>query len=345
MIKTVILGLAALGIGLAAGDAALAQQKTTPVRFSLAFVPDGPHAPYVAARERGYFKEEGLEVSIDAGTGTGPAIARVAAGTHDFAVADLSGLIEFIARNPDSAPVAVFVVQDKSQQTVVAWKKAGINKPADLKGRVIAQTQGEAAAKMFPVFAQLNGFSVQDTQPKIADPRLRDILFFKREADAVIGFDASIWFSLKAQGVALEDLTFLSYADNGLDFYGQALIARRDFLQANPEAAKGFLRAAARGLRDATTDASGVASALLKIDPLINANLETERLQWVVKHQIATSRVAQNGFSNVDQARLGKQIETIAKSFDLKAPSVARIYDPSFLPAAVDRQLPKSASR
>ncbi|HVJ23650.1 MAG TPA: ABC transporter substrate-binding protein, partial [Burkholderiales bacterium] len=57
-------------------------QKLTPVRFALDWRFEGPAAPYLVAIDKGYYKAEGLDVSIDPGTGSVEGINRVASGAY-----------------------------------------------------------------------------------------------------------------------------------------------------------------------------------------------------------------------------------------------------------------------
>ena len=113
---------------------ALAQ---TPIKFQLDWRFEGPAALFLASSAKGYYKAAGLDVSIDAGSGSGAAVTRVASGAYDMGFADMAALMEFHANNPDAAnkPVGVMMVYNNTPAAVLALKKSGINKPADLNGK------------------------------------------------------------------------------------------------------------------------------------------------------------------------------------------------------------------
>ncbi|MDZ7712007.1 MAG: ABC transporter substrate-binding protein [Rhodovibrio sp.] len=71
------------------------------VKFTLDWKFEGPAAAFLLAKQRGYFEEEGLDVTIDSGNGSAGAVTRVASGAYDIAMADLNSMIEFNAENPD----------------------------------------------------------------------------------------------------------------------------------------------------------------------------------------------------------------------------------------------------
>src|SRR5512137_1122876 len=111
-------------------------QAQTPIKFQLDWRFEGPAALFLASSAKGYYKAAGLDVTIDAGNGSGGTVTRVASGTYDMGFADLAALMEFRANNPDAAnkPVAVMMVSNNTPAVVLALKKSGIKTQADLNG-------------------------------------------------------------------------------------------------------------------------------------------------------------------------------------------------------------------
>ena len=102
----------------------------TPIKFQLDWRFEGPSALFLAPLAKGYFKDAGLDVTIDAGNGSGGTVTRVASGTYDMGFADMAALMEFHANNPDAPnkPVAVMMVYNNTPAAVLALKKSGIAK-------------------------------------------------------------------------------------------------------------------------------------------------------------------------------------------------------------------------
>ncbi len=322
------------------GIATASAQSMTPVRFTLSFSVDGSAAPYIYAKHSGMFKDAGLDVTIDRGTGSGAALTRVASGTYDFGIADIGLITEFRAKNPDTAPVAVFVVQDRIQLSLVSFKNTGVTKPSDLAGKRLGGGQGEATMSMFPAFARAVGLDASKVEMKFAEVRLREALFLRKEFDVVAGFDASIWFNVKSQGVKFEDLNFMYYSDHGFDFYGQAIMVSQAFMKREPAATAKVVAVITEAWRKAIRDPKVSAAALPSADSTVNVPLETERLEWIISHHVTTPRVKQIGLSTVDPARLQKQIDTVAAAFELTAkPAASDVYTAQFLPTEAARKL------
>ena len=90
-------GGAALALGLAAGSMPASAQ--TAIKFTLDWVFQGPTSPFLVALDKGYYKAEGLDVTMDPGQGSAGAVQRVATGAYQIGFADVNSLIEYNAKN------------------------------------------------------------------------------------------------------------------------------------------------------------------------------------------------------------------------------------------------------
>jgi NitT/TauT family transport system substrate-binding protein len=313
-------------------------QGLTKVGVVLNFAADGGAAGFYHALERGYFRELGLDVSIEPSKGSADAITRTASQASDIGIGDISTLVEFASRRPEIAPKAVFILHNRSPQAVISLKSSAIAKLADLHGRILGQGPADAPSRMFPALANIAGLDMSRIEIRQFSPQLRDAMLLTKQVDAVTGFDSTVLFNLKANGVALADITVIYYADNGLDVYGNAFLANPAFLQANPDAVKAFVRAAARGWRDAIADPKAAMESLGKHNNLAKLDIEGERLAWLGSHQIVTPTTRKDGIGAYDRDRLARNIGQVVKAFGLaRLPQVPEIYDERFLPPREER--------
>ena len=139
-------------IALAAPMAAQAQTK---LKMVLNWKYQGPQGWFFLAEDKGYFKAEGLEIQIDQGDGSATPIPKVASGTYDIGFGDINALIEFAARKPDEAPIAVYVMYNRPPFTIAVKADSPIKTPKDLEGKTLGGAANDGALKLFPAFAKL----------------------------------------------------------------------------------------------------------------------------------------------------------------------------------------------
>ena len=315
-----------------------AGQALSKVSVVLNFAADGGSAGFYHALERGYFRELGLDVAIEPSKGSADAITRTASRASDIGIGDISTLIEFASRRPEIAPKAVFILHNRSPQAVIALKSSGIAKLSDLHGRILGQGPADAPSRMFSAVANIAGLDTSRIEIRQFSPQLRDTMLLTKQVDAVTGFDSTVLFNLKANGVAIEDAMVIYYADNGLDVYGNAFLANPAFLQARPDAVKAFVRAATRGWRDAIADPKAAMISLGRHNTLANLDIEAERMAWLGSHQIVTPTTRKDGIGAYDRDRLAGNIAQVGKAFGLtRIPELTEIYDDRFLPPREQR--------
>ncbi|MBL8346923.1 MAG: ABC transporter substrate-binding protein, partial [Rubrivivax sp.] len=177
--------LLAMGAAVSATLAAGPVLAQTPIKFQLDWRFEGPAALFLASSAKGYYQAAGLDVTIDAGNGSGGTVTRVASGTYDMGFADLAALMEFHANNPDAPnkPVAVLMVYNNTPAAVLALKKSGIKTPADLNGKKLGAPGFDAGRKAFPLVAKANNLSgVQWTS---MDPPLRETMLVRGDIEAI----------------------------------------------------------------------------------------------------------------------------------------------------------------
>ncbi|MGZ5251338.1 MAG: ABC transporter substrate-binding protein, partial [Caldimonas sp.] len=252
--RALLLALASLAL---AGAAAPAPAQETAIKFQLDWRYEGPQAIFLVPLAKGYYKAEKLDVTVDAGNGSGGAVTRVASGAYDMGFADIAALMEFHANNPTAPnkPIAVMMVYNNTPAAVLALRKSGIAKPADLNGKKLGAPVFDAGRKAFPIFAKANG--IANVSWTAMDPALRETMLVRGDVDAITGFSFTSLLNIEARGVKADDVVVLAYPSYGVKLYGNAIIVSETFLQKNPEAVKAFLRAFTKGMKDVIGDPKG----------------------------------------------------------------------------------------
>ena len=325
---------------------AMSAHAETAIHLTLDRKIDGPAAPFFLAIDKGYFKDEGLDVTIDAATG-GPleAIGRLAAGKDDMGVSDVNALIKL--RDAADAPIkAVFVVFDKPPYAIIARKSRGVVTPRDLEGKKLGAPAADLAFAQWPIFAKVSGIdtakvAIEDVGLPVCEPMLA-----AGEVDAITGFSFTSYVDLKDRGVPPDDLAVLLMADHGVELYGDAIMTSSAFARDRPEAVGAFLRAYLRALKDTMRDPPRAVEAVLHRAEGINKEVELERLRLAIRDNIVTPAVKANGFGGIDLERFAAAIDQMALAYRFKArDKAAATFDPSFLPPAAERQVKDAASR
>src|SRR5215813_14792898 len=145
---------ALLGAALFAG-AANAQETT--IKFTLGWKTQGSDAAFFVAKDKGYFKEEGLNVIIDQGEGSGATVTRVMSGAYDAGFGDVNAIIQNASTKPEEAPVMVYMMWNQPPFAIVSKTGTGIKSPKDLEGKTLGGAQGTPTTRLLTVFAHKNG--------------------------------------------------------------------------------------------------------------------------------------------------------------------------------------------
>lgn len=309
----------------------------TPIKFQLDWRFEGPAALFVHPVARGHFKAAGLDVTVDAGNGSGGAVTRVASGSYDMGFADLAALMEFHANNPDAPnkPVAVMMVYNNTPAAVLALKKSNIKTVSDLSGKKLGAPVFDAGRKAFPIFEKAN--NINRVTWTSMDPPLRETMLVRGDIDAITGFSFTSLLNLEARGIKTSDVVIFPYADNGVKLYGNAIIATPKMIKENPAAIKAFLSAFAKGAKEVMANPAVAIESVKARDGIINVPLEVRRLQLAIDSVIASPDARSEGFGQVNPARLALMASQVSDAYATKnRVDATAVWNGSFLPPASD---------
>jgi NitT/TauT family transport system substrate-binding protein len=326
----------ALAFALATGLCAPASAETR-LKFVLNWKYQGPQGMFFLPEDRGYYKAEGLELTIDQGNGSGAAVPLVANGTYDVGFGDINALIELAGRKAEDAPIAVYVIYNQPPFTVAVKADSPIKSPKDFEGKTLGGAANDGALKLFPAFCKIA--KIDCTKVKITNmqPNLREQMLMQGQVDGVFGYVNTIRFSAKLMGVEENQLRYINYGDYGMDLYSNGIIVSKKLTQEKPEAVRGLVRAINKGIIDTLKDPD---AAVAKREALIKFPVERERLDATLRDEMNHPEIAKIGLGNVDPERLKKSIAILVEANELpRTPAVDEIFTPAFLPPLAD--LPK----
>jgi NitT/TauT family transport system substrate-binding protein len=330
-------GLCAIA-GLMASNVLAADEPRAPLQIQLSLDRpiDAAAAPFVMAAAGGLFGAEALAVTTNIASGSADAIARVAAGTSDFALVDINELMRFRDKdNKQGGPKikAVFVLFNKAPYSIIARMSRGIRALTDIEGKTLGVAEGDLSIRLWPAVASLNGIKLKSVKQSSISAAVREPMLSAGQIDAVTGFSYLSAINLRDRGVPADDLAVLKFADYGCEAYGFAVIANPQLSAAKPEAVKGFVRAVIGGLNLTVKDPLAAATEVANRMDGGSRDLERERLQSILSNNILTSEVKRNGVGAIDSARFERSIDQVAEDFKFqKRPQASDIFDDQFLP-------------
>jgi NitT/TauT family transport system substrate-binding protein len=339
-----VLGFGRTCLALATGAAILAcgpAAAQTKIKFTLDWKFEGPAAPFLVPIDKGYYKAEGLDVTIDTAGGSLEPLNRIAAGTYDMGFGDINSLIKFRDANPNVPIKAIFMVYNKPAFSIVARKSRGVTKPKDLEGKKLGAPAPDGAYAQWKIFTQANNIDASKVTIENVGFPVREPMLAAGQVDAITGFSFSSFINLKDRGVPVDDIVVMLMADYGVNLYGNTIIVNPKFAAENPDAVKAFLRAFLKGMKDTIRDPATAVDSVIKRNDVAKKPVELERLRMALRDNILTPEVRKNGLGGVDTARLEQSIDQIALTHTFKnpKPKPADIFDASFLPPAAERKV------
>lgn len=315
-------------------------QAQTELKFALDWKFEGPSAPYFVAIDKGYYKAEGLNVTVDSGPGSVAGIARVAAGTYPIGFFDVNSLARFRDQNPDKDVKAVLMVYDKPPFAIVSLAKSGISKPKDLEGKILGAPAPDGAYAQWAAFTKENGVDASKVKIENVGFPVREPMLADGKVDAITGFSFSSYFNLLAKGIAEKDIKVMLMSDHGIVMYGNAIMVNPDFAKANPKVVAGFVKATIKGIIDTIKDPDSAIKSVMKRAETADEKIELARLKMALNDNFVSPWVKANGVGGIDDARMAKAIDQIAVTYEFKnaKPKVTDIFTSEYLPPAAERK-------
>lgn len=327
---------AALPHGVAAGQAA--PEKIT---FLMDWVIGGKHALFYPALEKGYYREQGLDVEIQRGTGSRETAVAVDRGLVDFGFADAGVVTLEVARGAKLR--ALGMVFDEQPLMFIALRESGIKTPKDFVGKRYGTAIASMSGALFPGFMRLNG--IDPAQVKMINVEIASTIpaLFAGQIDVTSGYSNSglpiAWFSAVKEG---KDVVSIPAGDYGLDIYSNGIIAPPQTLEKRPDTVRRFMLATYRGLKYAAENPEEALQILLAHHPEIR-NRDIARAQFrEALRNFLTPAARKHGLGWMDPAKWKLTRDIIFEGYKVdKTIPVEELYTGAFLPVVMLDRFPR----
>jgi len=307
-------------------------QALTKVIFSLDFIPLGRHAPWYAALAEGYYKDEGLDVSIIPSQGTAQVIQAVESGTANIGFVDVPSVI--IARGNGSKLKLVAVNYVKAPYAIFSLSNgANVTEPKQLEGLNLGSGAGSFTPKVIQGFMAQKGLDPNKLTISNVAPPARATMLLSGKIPAIEFFVMSkpgLDAGAKASNTELRTLLL---ADHGLELYGNGIAATEDYIAKNSDILKRFVRASLKGWKFTIANPEKAAEDQIKFVPSLKLEGSVAEIK-VVTDLAVTTETKKNGLGWFDPVKMKANVDFVEKYIGVvgKPPVATDIYATGFLP-------------
>ena len=322
--------LASVALMTALMGSATYAQDLQPITVRLAFIAGGIDAPFFVAKSKGYFEEEGLDVTIVDGTGSTDTIQAVGNGTVQLGNAGLGALVQAAAQAEFDNITAVFGLVQKDPSSIVSLEGSGIDEPKDIEGKRFATEAGNFSDGMIGAFAAVNDIDLDTIELIVTDNYNQALL--RGDADFV-----NVWANPDGDKIAVFNAIEppMLFADYGVNVLGSSVIVRKDWLSENEEAVRGYLRAITRAHADVIADPEEALDLFMENRP--DADREAIGLEIEVMEQYRhTARTEGMPLGYVDPEDLVETISLLETYAEIPTgwSTPEMVYTDAYLPEA-----------
>ena len=259
LLKLVMLLAAAMMLTMGAAQA----QPKEKVVLMLNWYLYSEHAPFFLGKARGYYDQEGIDLDIQEGRGSGVTVQAVAANTATFGYVDVPTMIKAAAKG---APVrAVGVALQVSPMSAMGFADKNIKTPQDLVGKTVAMTPGDSLSQIWPLFLKKTGLKEGDYKVVSGDAQTKLNAVMNGQADVLLGYVMDQ--NIKLQDATHKPVQVVRFADYGVNLISSGIVANKELLASKPDLVKRFMRASTRSLEEAAKNPEAAVDATLKANP------------------------------------------------------------------------------
>ena len=298
--------------------------------YSTGWVPLPRDMGFFVARDKGWYREAGLDIKLIRGFGGGAVAKDLAADTMEFGHADPRSVI--LIRNQGGDLRMIGVIHAEGVSTIFTLKGSGITKPKDLEGRTVGAAHGEAAFVNLPVLAAANNVDFSKIKHIPLDPAASIPSLVAGKVDAITLFTISLPIVQQVARKQGKEVISIPYSDFGLDIYTIGITTRDKTIRSKRGLVHRFVETSMRGLAWAVENSSEALEIFHKNFPEAGREVSLEGWKITLRH-LLTPESKVHGIGHMTQEKWERTLEAVRKtSEEVIRASAADLYTNEFLP-------------
>lgn len=295
----------------------------------LNFTIEGQHAPWFVAKAKGYFKEAGLDVTIQRGYGSGDTVKKVLTGVADIGFADPVPIIQAVA---EGQPIKVIMGGYMQEPCALYSVREGANikSPKEMEGRTIGGPPGDICIILLQPVMERAGADFSKVAVQNMDAATRIAMLASGRIDALGSFyEKDV---LVANGLKAANKTPVSWRyDKYLSKYSVMVVTSQKMIDSKPEAMRNFVKALLLGYKDTIKDPTAAAEYIMQAHPEFDRSYivsSANALMGVMWDDTTKAK----GIGVLDAAKMQATIDIAAKYWKLaRTPKPEEIFTNDFV--------------
>lgn len=310
LVSALLAAILAAAVVLLSPQPSQAQEK---ISVRLDFLAAGYHAVFFLANERGYYKEQGLDVDIQDGKGSLVTIQAVAGGSDLIGMATASTIA--LAASKGVPIVAVAGVMQKSPESILMLKGSGIAKPKDVEGKRWGFIPGDSGARIFEAVAALHKIDLSKVNKVQLSFATRNTSLLQGNVDFITAWVSPDAYKIAKQKPIDPPITF---GDVGVNVLGSSIFVTKETATKRADTIRRFLVATARAFEEGQKNPTAAADALMKARPSTDRQILTEELKHLPEF-VHTKNTAGKPFGQTAAQDWEDTGEILKRYFELPA--------------------------
>ena len=237
-------------------------QQRKPMKLTLNFLAGGPQAGFMIAKKLGYYKDVGIDLTIEEGKGSATTAQQVATGQTDVGFADAPAAMQIRSKG---APVKIIApILQTNGFAIISIEGSGIKSPKDLVGKKLAVQPGTAQTTLLDAILAENKLDKGKLDIVNIDPAALVGALLEKKVDAILAGADFQSVQMRDRGFKVNDIL---YRDVGVPTVGLSIIARDDRLKESPDLYQKFVAASLRGWDEARKNPDAASAAVIEQFP------------------------------------------------------------------------------